>query len=347
MIDKKYCMSSFMAFRFIERNDVDFYAGLKHKICKRIPESEKKIVFSAEEVDQTIQKLLDNKLSFYKRPALLLSGGMDSGILASYLRGADAYTFRFMGGVFQREELNRAEDFSQKYQLNLHYVDIDWNNTVEKYVDSVMIAKSAPVHSIEPQIMQAAIEAKVNGNDVMIIGASADDVFGGCDKLLSKDWTYKAFLKRFMYTEPESVLKEPVSMEYAFLPFKRGKKIDFIGFLDANSSVETELSFQNAFEAAGLEYIDPYSCMKMGGQLELDKIRSGSSKYLIRELFAKKYPEYKVPEKIPMPRPVNEYFKNWRGPSRKEFRNDIDMSALTGNQKWQLYSLERFLNIFE
>ncbi len=84
-----------------------------------------------------------------------------------------------------------------------------------------------------------------------------------------------------------------------------------------------------------------------GGQLELDKIRGGLSKYLIRELFAKKYPEYKVPEKIHMPRPVNEYFKNWRGPSRKEFRNDIDMSALTGNQKWQLYSLEQFLNIFE
>lgn len=101
--------------------------------------------------------------------------------------------------------------------------------------------------------------------DVMIIGASADDIFGSCDMLLSKDWTYKAFLKRFMYTEPEIVLKEPVSMEYAFLPFKRGKKIDFIGFLDANSSVETELSFQNAFEAAGLEYIAPYSCMKMEG----------------------------------------------------------------------------------
>ena len=54
-----------------------------------------------------------------------------------------------------------------------------------------------------------------------------------------------------------------------------------------------------------------------------------------------------MPEKIHMPRPVNEYFKSWRGSGRKEFRNDIDMSALTGNQKWQLYSLERFLNIFE
>ena len=117
-----------------------------------------------------------------------------------------------------------------KYQLNLHYVDIDWNNTVEKYVDSVMIAKSAPVHSIEPQIMQAATEAKVNGNDVMIIGASADDIFGGCDKLLPKDWTYKAFLKRFMYTEPEIVLKEPVLMEYAFLTFKRERRLILSAF---------------------------------------------------------------------------------------------------------------------
>ena len=27
MIDKKYCMSSYMAFRYIERDNVDFYAG--------------------------------------------------------------------------------------------------------------------------------------------------------------------------------------------------------------------------------------------------------------------------------------------------------------------------------
>ena len=27
MIDKKYCMSSYMAFRYIERDGVDFYEG--------------------------------------------------------------------------------------------------------------------------------------------------------------------------------------------------------------------------------------------------------------------------------------------------------------------------------
>ena len=32
MIDKKYCMSSYMAFRYIERDGVDFYAGGVHII---------------------------------------------------------------------------------------------------------------------------------------------------------------------------------------------------------------------------------------------------------------------------------------------------------------------------
>ena len=85
----------------------------------------------------------------------------------------------------------------------------------------------------------------------------------------------------------------------------------------------------------------------MGNPLDLNRVRNGESKYLIRELFSKCYPEIPVPEKTPMPRPVDEYFKNWKGPRRVEFRDDIDMSKLSGNQKWQLYCLEQFLNMIE
>ena len=70
-------------------------------------------------------------------------------------------------------------------------------------------------------------------------------------------------------------------------------------------------------------------------------------KYLIRELMAKKYPEIPVPNKVPMPRPVDAYFKDWKGVSRTEFRTDINYSKLSGNQKWQLYCLERFLNKYD
>lgn len=75
----------------------------------------------------------------------MLSGGMDSAIVASYLRGGgDAYTFRFLNGEYQKDELNRAEYYAKYYGLKLHYVDITWD-TVVKHLDAVMQAKSAPV----------------------------------------------------------------------------------------------------------------------------------------------------------------------------------------------------------
>ena len=57
-----------------------------------------------------------------------------------------------------------------------------------------------------------------------------------------------------------------------------------------------------------------------------------------------KYPNIPLPEKHPMPRPVDEYFKDWKGPTRKEFREDIDIKKYSGNQKWLLWCLEQFLN---
>jgi hypothetical protein len=44
-----------------------------------------------------------------------------------------------------------------------------------------------------------------------------------------------------------------------------------------------------------------------------------------------KYPNIPLPEKHPMPRLVDEYFKNWNGPIRPEFKRDIHMSKYSGN----------------
>ena len=48
-----------------------------------------------------------------------------------------------------------------------------------------------------------------------------------------------------------------------------------------------------------------------------------------------------------MPRPVDMIFKDWDGPKRAEFRKDIPLSHLTGNQKWQLWCAEQFLEQFD
>lgn len=344
MIDKKYCMSSYLAFRYIEKNDVDFYEGLKHRNIIPMPEEERVLVKTAKEIGQEVEKYLHQFKN--KKIGVLLSGGMDSAICASYLGGCDAYTFRFLGGDFQNEELQRAEYYATYYGLKLHYVDIDWN-TVEEHLELVMKAKCAPVHSIEPQILQAALQAKADGIELMVVGESSDLVFGGMDGLLARDWTFDEFVERYMFTKPEDVLVEPEDMSYLFERYRQGNDIDFLKFMDDVFSIESSSSYLNAFAVAKMPYIDPYARLKMAEPLDLYRVRHGEPKYLIRELMKERYPEISVPNKVPMPRPVDAYFAKWEGPKRHEFKKNLDMESFTGNQKWQMYCLEKFLSMYE
>ena len=210
MVNKNFCMSSYLAFRYIEREDMDFYEGYFHKNIPLPDSSQFTYVRTVDDIDSAIQNVF-NSLSTEKL-GICLSGGMDSAILASYMRGCDAYTFRFLGGEFQREELSRAEYYARYYGLKLHYVDIDWK-TVEQYLPIVLRVKNSPVHSIEPQLYQLAIQAKKDGITRLIVGESSDLIFGGMDQLLSQDWTLEDFKKRYTFLEPQDVLKEAGELE--------------------------------------------------------------------------------------------------------------------------------------
>lgn len=344
-VDKKYCMSSYMAFRYIEKDDKDFYEGMHHKNIVPVPEEERIPVYTADDIDREISKQMEQFKD--KKKGILLSGGMDSAIVASYLGGSDAYTFRFLGGKLQPDELARAEYYAKYYGLKLHYVDISWE-TVTEHLEAVMRAKAAPVHSIEPQILQAALQAKADGIEMMFVGESSDLIFGGMDQLIGQDWSFDGFMNRYIFTKPEEVLVDPESMQYVFERYRQdGDKIDYLTFMDEIFSIESSSSYLNAFAVAEMPYYDPYAKLIMAEPLDLYRVRHGEPKYLIRELMAKKYPDIPVPNKVPMPRPVDEYFKTWDGPRRKEFRKDIDMGKYTGNQKWQMYCLEKFLDMYE
>ncbi len=116
--------------------------------------------------------------------------------------------------------------------------------------------------------------------------------------------------------------------------------------MDEVFSVESSSSYLNAFGTANLPYYDPYARLIMRDELDLNRVRNGEPKYLIRNLYAMKYPENQIPDKIPMPRPVDFIFRDWEGPKRPEFRQDIPMQNLTGNQKWQLWCAEQFLQTY-
>lgn len=345
MVDKDFCMSSFLAFRYIEADDKEFYEDMHHQKIKMPQDAERIPVHNAKEIDEAITKEFAKLRG--KKLGVLLSGGMDSAVCASYMTGCDAYTFRFLGGRFDGEELKRAEYYAKYYGLRLHYVDIDWC-TVERYVNQLMEAKGAPVHSIEPQVLQAALQAKDDGIEMMVIGDGSDYVFYGMDKLISQDWDYEGFKERYLFMNPADALIHPVDMDYLFARYRQGEDgIDYLKFMDDIATEESYGSYQNAFQVAGMSFFDPYERLIMVEPLDLERVRRGESKYWIRELMAHKYPEIPVPVKKPMPRPVDTYFENWAGPKRPEFKTNLDMSKFTGNQKWQLWCLERFLNINE
>ena len=345
MVNKDFCLSSYMAFRYIWKDGVDFAEGFQHKNFLPLEMKNRVAVRTSKEMDREIQKQFDELYGKYQNIGILLSGGMDSANLAAYLKpGSHAYTFNSTSGVFDAD-VARAKAYSEKFQLKHHLIDITMDD-YQKYAPIVMRYKFAPVHSIEPQIYKAAEMAKQDGVQLMIVGESADLIFGGMDKLISPEWTFDAFAKRYTFLDPSLVLTHPVEQSELFEQYRIGDNgIDVFKFMDEVFSVESSSSYLNAFGAAWLPYYDPYAKLVMADPLDIQRVRNGEPKYLVRGLYALKYPELEIPFKIPMPRPVDAVFKDWKGPVRPEFRKDIPMESLTGNQKWQLWCAEQFLNM--
>ena len=347
MKDKDFCLSSYIAFRYIWKDDMDFYTGFHHRNYQPVADADKIPVVTSADIDREIRKQVDALYEKHEHIGILLSGGMDSANLASYLRpGSHAYTFVSKSGVFD-DDLRRAQVYCKKWGLVHHQVEITFDD-YKHYTPIVMASKAAPVHSIEPQIYKAAIQAKKDGVTMMLVGESADLIFGGMDKLISPEWTFDSFAKRYTFLEPSLVLTKPVPQDALYERYRLDDThIDYMRFMDEVFSIESSSSYLNAFAQAGLPYYDPYAKLVMAAPLDMERVRNGEPKYLVRGLYAMKYPELEIPFKIPMPRPVDSIFANWAGPSRPEFRSDIPMSSLTGNQKWQLWCAELFLNMFD
>lgn len=347
MENKDFCLSSYIAFRYIWKDDMDFYKGFKHSNYKAIPDEERIPVTTSEDIDRRIQEQMDALYAQYSNIGILLSGGMDSANLAAYLRpGSHAYTFVSSTGVFD-DDVKRAAKYCQKFGLQHHLIEVTFDD-YKKYAPIVMAAKNAPVHSIEPQIYKAAIQAKKDGVEMILVGESADLIFGGMDKLITPEWTFDAFARRYTFLEPSLVLTNPVPQDELYERYRiDSEHIDYMRFMDEVFSIESSSSYLNAFAVAGLPYYDPYARLVMAEPLDMARVRAGEPKYLVRGLYALKYPELEIPFKIPMPRPVDSIFRDWQGPTRPEFRSDIPMAELTGNQKWQLWCAELFLNLFD
>lgn len=344
VVDKEYCMSSYLTVRYVYDEDKCFKERIIPNRHSEVPQNEKTPCLTAEDIDKNIRKQLEQiDLS---SAAVLLSGGMDSAILASYMpKGTKCYTTRCIGENAV-DESEQAKRYCEIYGLNHVVVDVKWDDYINT-MDELMHNDNSPIIPNEPQAYKAALKAKADGTKVIIYGDCADTEFGGMDRLLSKDWTFDEWVERFTFLNPEKVLVDGKLPLDSYRKYELPKNnIDFIKYIQGPYAVSAAGALTNAFECAGLDYIDPFEHLKMAEPLDLDRVRNGESKYLIRELFKMRYPMLEVPEKKPMSRPAEAWMRNWDGPKRKEFKTNC-IDGLTGEQKLLVYSLERFLNLID
>ena len=111
-------------------------------------------------------------------------------------------------------------------------------------------------------------------------------------------------------------------------------------------TVSSGNAYYNSYDYFNISYLDPYTKVALDEPLDLKRIRNGESKYVLRELYKKKYPSLDIPEKLPMPRSMNVWLNWWEGPKRPEFRPGCT-EQLSYEQRFLVYSLERYLNLIE
>lgn len=281
------------------------------------------------------------------KTAIALSGGIDSAILAKFMpKGSVAYTFKcIVPGKQVADETSLAAEYAKECGLEHRIVEMYWED-FEKFTPILMKHKGAPIHSIEVQIYKAALKAKEDGFDSIVFGETADTNYGGMSGLMSKEWTFGEFVNRYSYTLPYFVLKDSQMILEPYERFTKNGTVDCHNFQRKVFLEESMGSYVNACETAGIKLITPYASTFWDCDVDYERIRSGENKYLVREVFSKLYCNYEVPAKLPMPRAVNEWFADWEGPKRPEFWENC-VIPLKGDQRWQVWCLEQFLNMIE
>lgn len=343
-IDKEYCMSSFLMYRTIADRNKQFSEKVIPNLYTDLAEK------TAIKDSNDLERALETQIGLCTRDgkaALALSGGIDSAVLAKFMpEGSTVYTFKcIVPGIKVTDETVAAAKYAKECGLLHKIIEIYWED-FEKFAPVLMLHKGAPIHSIEVQIYKACLKAKEDGFERIIFGESADLNYGGLSGLMSKDWKVGEFIDRYSYVKPYYVLKNPLPVYEPIKQYENAGYINVHEFCRGFFLREAMGSYSNACQTAGIELKTPYVTTRLDIPLDLQRIRKGENKYLIREVFNRLYSDFEAPLKTPMPRPTNEWLMNWIGPTRPEFYSHCT-DEMTGDQKWLVMALEMFLNMLE
>lgn len=335
-------LSAYLALRWLPSRDLA-WAGT---FAPAEPQDQAEHVWRVGDATELLERLRAQLSAVdMRRTGLLLSGGIDSAILAALLPGARAYTVRFEaeGAV---DETPQAAEFAARFGLAHTVVAVTWTD-YERFADALMLHKRSPLHAVEVGLFKAALRASGDGIDHLIVGNGADSNFGGLDKLLSRDWTLDEFTARYSFLDPRSVLRDAIGPERWVQPYRIGNGVDVPRFLREVHGQGITQAFTNAASLAGCTLLSPYEHVGLRDPLDLDRIRAGQPKYLVREAFRRLYPDLQPLEKVPFARPMATWLSGWQATTRREFVKPAVPAGWSGEQRWLVWCLDRFLNLVE
>ncbi|MCD8378587.1 MAG: asparagine synthase C-terminal domain-containing protein [Candidatus Gastranaerophilales bacterium] len=344
IIDKHKCISDFLRYRTV----LDGYAWEENIIPEKIYLKDEGTipVKTSQDLDNTI-KIIFNKINKDEKLGIMLSGGIDSAILASYMpEGSIAYTMKSIAEN-SVNEVERAKRYAKKCNLDLRVVEITWEDM--NRISKILMKKSKmPHHSIQPMIYRICEEAHKDGIKTVLCGENADLKFGGFDGLLSKDWSLEDFIERYTFLCPDKILKNPVDDFSEFEKARTDCSIDVHKFLNDHYVKMALHDYILPFKLNNMNIVMPYAYTYLDAPLDLKRVRNGENKYIVRELYNKIYPDIEPEKKLPMPRAVGIWLKDYQlSSAHKDIFKDEDISEYKPDQKWQLYILEMFLDMLE
>lgn len=334
------CTSSYLAFRHVV-NGEEWIEGVKPTRYDN-HRGNTILVNSADDIHKALKKTMSfAHIAHSEKVGLLLSRGIDSGMLAAFMpKGSYAFTIDFPGIV----ESYGAKDYAERNDLRHYIINATWAN-YKQHELFLMLAKQAPLHPVEVPLFMAARLARQLGVETLIVGNGADSNFGGLDKLLAKDWSFDEFVERYNFIEPTTALKDCSNVRKVYEPYRQGDKINYLEFLNEVHGDGITQAFSNAICSAGLNMVAPYEqlALKKDG-LDIERIRAGEAKYLLYELFNEIYPNKPAPAKVAFARPMERWMRDYK-PQSDIFVEGLDsaMELFSGEQKYLLRSLEKFL----
>lgn len=324
--------SYYLAYQWVPNNSLHLENWHPHKPSE-LPHD---VPVNEDTATEFLKQEVKNMLEPLKKPGILLSAGMDSLSIAKLLpKGTKAYFVHYPNEP-TCETPDMVQEWCKQLDVDLTLIPVT-RKDYQQLVPSLIQLKNGPLHPAEVGVHMACRQAVVDGVDGLFTGFGCDIEFGGLDAVLSNDFqTKEEFFDWWCYVKPDKILSNPTDVIGHLEQFETKQGMDVMKFLKHNYGGMTNQSFFHHPVALGLgQFLCPWGKLKMDGTLDMERIRSGNSKYIVRKVFRDLF-GCTPPEKIAFTRP-DYSIRPEKWPTN--FNQDIVWEDLSKQEKWMVYQL--------